>query len=91
MRLKPKRCSRRKVEYHSNGSSSTAPIDDEGGDQRDLVGERAGARRDRVAHRGVERVEAAEQRPAEQDGGAEATICQCAEAAPWRACSRRRV
>ena len=26
MRLKPKRCSRRKVEYHSNGSSRTAPM-----------------------------------------------------------------
>ena len=44
--------------------------DDEGDDQRDLVGERAGARRDRVAHRRIERVEAAEQRPAEQHGGA---------------------
>ncbi len=67
MRLKPKRCSRRKVAYQSNGSSSAAPMVANAATQRDLVRERTEARRDRVAQRDVERVEAAEQRPAEQD------------------------
>ena len=47
MRLKPKRCSRRKVEYQLERQFEHGADDDEGGDQRDLVGERAGARRDR--------------------------------------------
>ena len=44
---------------------------DKGSEQRDLVGHVAQARLNRVTHRGVERAQAAEQRPAQQHGGAE--------------------
>ena len=71
MRLKPKRCSRRKVRVQLERQLEQAPIDGEGGEQRELVGQGAAARlRPRRARR-VQRVEAAEQRPAEQHGGAE--------------------
>jgi len=43
----------------------------EGGQQRELIGEVAEARLDRVAQRRVERVEAAQQGPADQNSGSE--------------------
>ena len=70
MRLKPKRCSMRKVLYSSNGRSSAAD-QREAGQQRQLVGHVAEARLHRVQQRLVQRIQAAEQRPAQQHQRAE--------------------
>ena len=71
MRLKPNRCSTRKVEYSSSGRSSRAADECEGAQQCELVGHVAEARLHCIAHRRVQPVEPAEQCPAQQHRGAE--------------------
>ena len=80
MRLKPKRCSMRKVLYSVEGQVEQAADQREGGQQRELVGHVAQARLHGVAHGAVERIQPAQQRPAQQHGGAEGRAQQ-AEAA----------